>query len=280
MLVTKNKDHYLYENKDGEYHLSVEEYNRLGEKESQKLAEAEIYKKIKSEHSNKSINFDQARNLGFCEYGIKDFCEQLELDITKEYSIKELQEKLTIETFSNYPNECFKLFGRSVLDGFGGVKEVLFNLNGRSTVFFFIVHNFVDDDTLHKFSVKAAYYSLHNFEKEFPNDKRPRLAIEAKEGFIKGEISIQELLAAESAARLASLAAASVDSAAWSAWSAASSAAWSAAMSAWSAADSVARSAAAYSAYSAAYSAYSAALSEVYDHFAKVLIELLEEIKC
>ncbi len=56
-------------------------------------------------------------------------------------------------------------------------------------------------------SCKYAYSCLDNFEKEYPNDNRPRLAIEASEKYASGEISDSELEAAASAAR----------SAAWSA---------------------------------------------------------------
>jgi len=84
-----------------------------------------------------------------------------------------------------------------------------------------------------------ALSSIENFEKEHPEDDRPRKAIEAAQAFAKGEITEDELSAAESAAW-------SAESAAESAWSAARSAAWSArsaesaARSAWSAARSAA----------------------------------------
>ena len=74
---------------------------------------------------------------------------------------------------------------------------------------------------------------IENFEKEFQEDKRPRLAIEASISFANGEITKDELNAAESAAW----------SAARSARSAAESATWSAAWSARSAAESAAESA-------------------------------------
>lgn len=41
---------------------------------------------------------------------------------------------------------------------------------------------------------------LPNFEKEFPEDKRPRLAIEASRAFAKGDITEKELKAAAEAA--------------------------------------------------------------------------------
>ena len=60
---------------------------------------------------------------------------------------------------------------------------------------------------------------IESFGEEFPEDKRPRLAIEASISFANGEITKEELNSARSAA-----------------WSAARSAAWSAAESARSAA--------------------------------------------
>ena len=91
------------------------------------------------------------------------------------------------------------------------------------------------DKTIHEFAVWCAEQCLHEFEKKYPDDLRPRQAIEAKRKWLKGEISNEELYAASSAASSAAWSAAS-DSA-WSAasdsaWSAASSAAWSAARSA------------------------------------------------
>ena len=43
------------------------------------------------------------------------------------------------------------------------------------------------------FSIYCDRTTLHNFEKEHPMDDRPRKAIEAKEAFMKGEISKEEL---------------------------------------------------------------------------------------
>tara|TARA_R110000851_G_C12970765_1_gene555298 strand:- start:264 stop:845 length:582 start_codon:yes stop_codon:yes gene_type:complete len=95
-----------------------------------------------------------------------------------------------------------------------------------------------------------ALSSIDNFEKEFPDDKRPRLAIEASISFTEGSITQEELFAARGAAT----------SAAWSARGAksargaATSAAWSAAESA-KIAKSAAESAARFAAESAAWSA-------------------------
>jgi hypothetical protein len=87
-----------------------------------------------------------------------------------------------------------------------------------------------------KDSVSLAVFSaelvLDNFEKKYPNDKRPRQAIEAAKKVLKNDT--EENRSAAWSAWIA----------AWSAWSAASSAesaawsAWNAARSAWSAASS------------------------------------------
>jgi hypothetical protein len=80
-------------------------------------------------------------------------------------------------------------------------------------------------------AIYAAELVIGNFEKQFPNDKRPREAIEAAKAWIINPCKSTES-AAWSAARSAWSAARSVRSA----WSAAESAAWSAAESAESAA--------------------------------------------
>ena len=235
MNITINSDNVLFKNELGEYHLSIGEFNKLGHENAITIAESEILKKLESNHSGTTINFDQARELGFCKYGIEDFATKLKLDISKEYSINELNKKLTIEALTAYPDECVKLFGKDTLKYLGGVKRVL----NEDTISLVLRPEFIPTEVLHKLSMKFAYSCLGNFEKEYPNDNRPRLAIEAKRKFLKGEITEVELDAARLAAR---------------------SAASSAARSAYSAAESAARSAAS-SASSAAYSAYSAAES-------------------
>jgi hypothetical protein len=119
-----------------------------------------------------------------------------------------------------------------------------------------------------RYAIFSAEQVLDNFEKVYPKDKRPRLAIKAAKNYLKNPTKRNRSAAdsaAYSAARSADSAAysaaRSADSAAYSAYSA-YSAAYSAARSAYSAArsaDSAAYSA--YSAYSAARSAYSAARS-------------------
>jgi hypothetical protein len=100
-----------------------------------------------------------------------------------------------------------------------------------------------------RMSIDFALECLANFEKAYPDDTRPRSAIEAAGLFLDGKITLQELETARSAAWSAARSAA---------WSAAESAAWSAAWSARSAAESAARSAARSAAWSA-WSAWSAA---------------------
>ena len=109
------------------------------------------------------------------------------------------------------------------------------------------------EQNLRLFACDCAEDVLHVFEEKYPDDNRPRQAIEVARRFANGEATREELNAAVSAARLAY-------SAAYSAYSAARSAADSAYLAylAYSAADSAARSAA-YSAADSAYLAYSAA---------------------
>jgi hypothetical protein len=139
-----------------------------------------------------------------------------------------------------------------------------------------------------KDSLKLAIFSaeqvLHNFEKEFPSDKRPREAIEAAKKVLFKDTKENRGASAESAAWSAAESAAwsAAELAAWSAaesaaWSAAESAAWSAARSARSAAESAAWSAAESAAWSVADSARSAMIKKITKYFDK-LVKDLEEI--
>jgi len=123
-----------------------------------------------------------------------------------------------------------------------------------------------DDKT--RYAIFAAKQVLSIFEKEYPKDKRPRLAIRAAENCIKNPLN-ENKKAAYSAANSAanSAADAAYSAAADAAYSAANSAANSAADAAYSAANSAANSAAdaAYSAgYSTAFAAYSAGYSTAF----------------
>ena len=98
----------------------------------------------------------------------------------------------------------------------------------------------IPEKLLHELACQFAEYSLHIFEKKYPDDKRPRLAIEAKRAWIKGEISDEELSIARDAAGDAAWAAraaaraarAAAGYAAWAARDAARDAAWDAARAA------------------------------------------------
>jgi len=261
MKITKKEDHYLLKNDEGEYHLSLEEFNSLGEKKAIELAREEIKKKLDFRiYPYATINFSQASNLGFCEFGIEDFCQSLSLDLEDTYSIKDLNKGLTIGILKRYTTECLKLFGSNTLKYLGGVKEVL----SEDTIDLVLREEFIPEKTLHTLSVKFAKSSLHLFESQYPKDRRPREAIEAKEAFIKGDITKEQLVAARSAAYSAYSAA---HSAAYSAHSAAYSAAYSA--------DSAARSA--YSADSAARSAGLVAHSAARKEQIKIILKCIKE---
>ena len=135
-----------------------------------------------------------------------------------------------------------------------------------------------------QYTVFAARLVLKNYEDKYPNDDRPRKAIEAAEEYIKHP-SKKNKSAAEFAARSAAESAAesAAGSAAWyaaesAAGSAAESAAWYAA---WYAAESAAGSAAWYAARSAAgsaarYAARSAARSAAgYAAYRNTMLKIL-----
>jgi hypothetical protein len=132
-------------------------------------------------------------------------------------------------------------------------------------------------------SIYAAELCIDTFEKEYPEDKGPREAIEAAKKWLKNPTK-KNRSAAWSAAESARSAAESAWSAAQSAWSAARSAwsaarsaaesAWSAAQSAWSAARSAAESA-----WSAAQSAAESALIKKISKWMDKRLLVLEEIK-
>ena len=242
MEIIKTKEHVLLKNDQGEYHLSHDKFKELGEKEAIIFAEKEITKKLKSSYSDIDIDFKRAKSLGFCEFGIKDFCSKLNLNIDETYKISYLQNVLNVETLLNYTNECQKLFGKNLLDKFGGPIKFLEDNRTESCLSFILNNNYISKKELGLLGCNFAESVLNNFEKEYPDDDRPRKAIEAKRLFIEGKI----------------------DNAAWYA---ANGAAWDAANSAAnSATSSAARSATSSAANSAAwYAANSAARSATWD---------------
>ncbi len=149
-----------------------------------------------------------------------------------------------------------------------------------------------DNKTKSLFAADCAAWALPFFEKAYPNDKRPRQAIQAARDYANGKITEEELKIASSAASAASGAAyaayeaSSAARAASSAARAASSAAYdeasSAARAAYSEASSAARAAydeassAARAASSAARAAYDEAYSEASEHLTKILFKYLK----
>jgi len=252
MEIIKNNDNYLIKNNYGSYHLSIKDFEELGEDEAIKFAEKEIRKKSR-DYLDKNIDFKRARIMGLWGYGIKDFCEELNLDINGTYKLSDLKEKLTASVIIKYSDECFKLFGKDCLNRFGGPKGFL-NSNRSRGALEFILNNYVSEKSCHELGVKFALRVIGNFEKMYPEDKRPRMAIEAKQRWFKNELSDNELCSALSAAQLASCSASHLASLS------ASHSAHSAALSAHSAAH-LASLSASHSAHSAALSAHSASLS-------------------
>ncbi len=101
------------------------------------------------------------------------------------------------------------------------------------------------DREIRLFACECAESVLHIFEEKYPDDKRPRNAIEVARRYANSEASEEELAAAWDAAWAAARAAGdAADAATWAAWDAAWAAAWAAGAAAWDAADDAAGAAA------------------------------------
>jgi len=188
--VIKNKENVLIKTSHGEYHFSKEDYKALGKQKAIKYAESEIEKKnTGGQYSKISINYKQATELGFCQYGIKEFAKMLDLNIEETYTIDDLNRRLTLEALKSFPNECLKLFGANCIKYLGTVKELI----SVDTIDLFLREEFIKPRILHKLSVKFAYSCLPNYENEYPGDNRVRHAIETKERWIEEKIRIGEL---------------------------------------------------------------------------------------
>jgi len=116
---------------------------------------------------------------------------------------------------------------------------------GRPDDALWVIEKIINKNQSVRLAIFSARLCLSEFEALYPDDKRPRMAIEAAEAYIARPCE-----ATKSSARSAAESAWSARSAR-SARSPASAAAWSAAWSAWSAAWSAARSAARSAAWSA-----------------------------
>ena len=97
---------------------------------------------------------------------------------------------------------------------------------------------------LHELACRFAESVLHMFEDRYPDDKRPRRAIEAKRAWLRGEIGDDELSTANEVA-VAVAKTSDRGSASAAAWAASSAAYWDAAsVAAWDAANEAAMAAA------------------------------------
>jgi len=254
MKVTFKDDYVLFSNKNGSYHLSTKQFKSMGRENSILFAEREINKKNHSIYIKKTINFNDARAIGLCEYGIKDFCDELNLDISKTYKLSYLVNKLTVRIINKYLDECLKLFDKDIFKSFGGAIGYLECTGSRMPVVF--KSGIFSDRILYLMACDFAYSTLHIFEKELPNDKRPRLAIEARLDWLEGKITDKELEdAAHSAKHSASY---SADN--YASYSPSSSAAYSAFYSA----DNYVLSAAISTAAAASYSEDAVRTAEFY----------------
>ena len=179
IVMNKDKGYVLLQNSDGEYHMSLDQFNNLGEDKAKEYALKEINLKKDSSYTDKTIDFKRARSLGFCKYGIEDFCKLLKLDIDKTYKLSDLRNTLTKEVFISYPDECLKLFSKSIFDKFGGPIKFL-DKNRNRNVFSLVLKNTLSEKQQHKISCEFALRCVDKYEKEYLNDNRVRAAIEAK----------------------------------------------------------------------------------------------------
>jgi hypothetical protein len=167
-----------------------------------------------------------------------------------------------------------------------GVKEYslmdfldLDSVTAEDKLWVVLREDFIDDAILHEFACRCVEAVLPLFEKEFPDDKRPRNAIAAKRKWLKGEITDKELTAASDAAwsAWATREAAAARAAASAAWGAAWGAAWDAARAAaWGAA----RAAAWDAAWGAAWDAARAAAWGAARAYGGAQLEILKDLIC
>ena len=158
MKIIKKKDHYLFKNELGEYHLSIEKYKELGEENAIKFVEGEIKKKIKSIYKDVDIDFERASDLGFCDFGIEDFCKELKLDINKTYKISYLRSEVekNLRLLFKYINECLKLFGKEVFEK----NEEAISKNAHHSYYY---ANYVLEGRFEKGEEAISKYANHSY---------------------------------------------------------------------------------------------------------------------
>jgi hypothetical protein len=119
--------------------------------------------------------------------------------------------------------------------------------------YWFVCRKLATREQNQEIACSLAEIVLPIFEKRYPEDKRPREAIEAARAYIVGHISLDQLLIKRRAPYAADAAAYAADDAAYAAY-----AAYAAASAAYAADDADYAAYAAYTAASAAYAAYAA----------------------
>ena len=184
-----------------------------------------------------------------------------------------LDEIMSWNPCEDYDRERIKkMMGRKKYISIKDVRNVKLD-NKEDYLWFVLRPELIEDEKLHKIAVYAAKSVLPIWEKQYPDDKRPHEAIKAKEMWLRGKITNEELRAAESAAWIVAWSVASAESVR----NAARSVAWSVARSAESARNaawSAARSAeSAESAESAAESARSAAYNKIISYVKRITKE-------
>ena len=139
-----------------------------------------------------------------------------------------------------------------------------------------ILSHVLDNNNKVKYTIFAAELVLHIFENKYPDDRRPRKAIEAAKKYVENQTEENKKTA--DAAAYAAADAANADAAyanAYAAAAAAYAAAYAAAAAAYAAAD--AAYAAANAAYAAADAVDAAAKKEIYEKIIDYGIKLLKE---
>ncbi len=107
--------------------------------------------------------------------------------------------KVTLETIMNwnpceeYPEERIKkLMGRKKYVKLDDIWKV--KLDNRNDYLWFALRSeFISEENLHLIAIYAAELVLPVYEKKYPDDDRPRKAIQAKKDWLKGKITDNEL---------------------------------------------------------------------------------------
>ncbi len=167
-----------------------------------------------------------------------------------------VKDVMSWEPCKGYEREVIKkLFGRKKY--LTAIDILRLDIPAKDKLWAVLREDLVEESILHEASCQFAESVLHIFEKEYPEDDRPRKLIEAKRSWLRGDTTDDELRTADADADAVAFSAAFSAAVAFSA-AAFSAAAYAAA--AFSAASAAAD--AAFSAATAAAAAFSAASAE------------------